>query len=72
MDGFEEMPFFESPGPFEFILLSEDWGLSEWYNVMLLEWVDGVAERRGIGDLSKDAVHLSLDPGPVWKEILLA
>lgn len=74
LDGFEEMPFFESLGPFEFILLSEDYGVSETetYNVMLLEWVDGVAERRGLGHLSKDAVHLSLDPGPIWKEILLA
>ncbi|KAK0643203.1 heterokaryon incompatibility protein-domain-containing protein [Cercophora newfieldiana] len=81
MDGLEEMAFFESEGPFEFILLSEEHVCHTLYeqcrslvsyHIMMLEWVDGVAERRGIGMLDIDAVQHSLDPGPVWKQILLA
>ncbi|KAK5654331.1 hypothetical protein OQA88_7509 [Cercophora sp. LCS_1] len=57
MDGFEEMPFFESRGPYEFILLSERGATS--YNVMMLEWIDGVAERRGIGYIYKASITRS-------------
>jgi len=71
MDGFEEMTFFESTGPFEFILLSGHEFMDS-YNVMMLEWVDGVAERRGIGKIYKACVARSCALGPVWKEILLA
>jgi len=70
LDGFEETTFFESRGIFEFILLSKH-GTDE-YNVMLLEWNEGVAERRGIGTIKLWAVGMSFPPGPVWKEILLA
>lgn len=31
-----------------------------------------VAERRGVGSISKDAITKGFQPGPVWKEILLA
>lgn len=41
------------------------------YNVMLLEWMGSVAERRGLGLISQSSLTHSLAPGPVWKEILL-
>lgn len=44
----------------------------EFYNVMVLEWSEGVAERRGIGLVRQDSVTKSLLPGPAWKEIFLA
>ena len=81
LDGFEETLFFDSGGIFEFILLSE-WSSNIWiadsakqpprYNIMLLEWHGGVAERRGIGFIEQSAVDQSFPPGPTWKEILLA
>lgn len=43
-----------------------------YYNVLLLEWRGGIAERRGFGHIFQDAVDNSLAPGPVWKEIFLA
>ncbi|KAI0100061.1 heterokaryon incompatibility protein-domain-containing protein [Nemania sp. FL0031] len=43
-----------------------------YWNVMLLMWSDGVAERRGIGFVrQEDFVTKSLSPGAHWKEILL-
>lgn len=46
----------------------------EWncFNVLLLEWQGGLAERRGFGYLIQEAIDNSLAPGPMWKEILLA
>ena len=44
----------------------------DYYNVMLLEWNNGVAERRGIGSIRTKAITMGFEPGPVWKEILLA
>ena len=41
------------------------------YNVMAIEWMGGVAERRGIGVISQGSVADSYPPGPVWKEIVL-
>jgi len=41
------------------------------YCVMAIEWHNGVAERIGIGALSKSLLRRSFSPGPVWKEILL-
>jgi hypothetical protein len=83
-DGFNETTFFESEGRFEVILLSESQndmdsfmglrrGTETWdsYNVMVIEWHWGVAERRGLGKVPKSAVHQSFSPGPVWKEIVL-
>ena len=69
LDGFEETTFFDSGGMFEFILLSE-WR-PDLYNIMLLEWNGGLAERRGIGTIDQSAIDMSFSPGPVWKEILL-
>lgn len=69
MDGFEDMSFFESARPFEFIVLSERGATS--YNIMMLEWADGIAERRGIGYIQKTSIRRSCFPGPIWKEILL-
>ncbi|KAK0647989.1 heterokaryon incompatibility protein-domain-containing protein [Cercophora newfieldiana] len=87
LDGFEDLPFFDSRNDVsEFIVLSEsnhpldykdpmmkfedNW---KWYNVMLIEWTDGLAERRGLGKIEKDAVllHRSCSPRPSWKEIVL-
>jgi len=69
LDSFGEMPFYNSQGPFEIIILSH-WNDDE-YNIMLIEWNGHVAERRGIGTLEKTAVAYGLPPGAVWKEILL-
>lgn len=41
------------------------------YNVMIIEWMGIVAERRGIGIISQESVAYSSAPGPVWKEIVL-
>lgn len=41
------------------------------YTIMLIDWVDGVAERRGIGYISPSEIQNSLAPGPIWKEIVL-
>ena len=83
LDGFEETSFFESEDPIEVLLLSSEatsryrlpsgLGTSPWgsYNVMLVEWQKGLAERRGIGLLRKEAIHQSFQPGPQWKEIVL-
>ena len=43
----------------------------KYYNVLLLEWDRGIAERRGFGVISQNAVENSL-AGPIWKEIFLA
>ncbi|KAI0533722.1 heterokaryon incompatibility protein-domain-containing protein [Xylaria digitata] len=82
MNGFEETEFFDRTRVFEFIVLgktpprhpSPHMRPGKWYFVMCLEWKDGIAERRGIGDLSLDLDDLSdsFSPGPSWKEILLA
>jgi hypothetical protein len=42
------------------------------YNVVLLEWNGGIAERRGLGIMYKEAVERSFTPGPLWKEVFLA
>ncbi|KAK1759906.1 heterokaryon incompatibility protein-domain-containing protein [Echria macrotheca] len=78
LDGVEENQFFESEDPFEFILLSQasapednvPEGQRQFY-VMLLQWTDGIAERRGIGRLLEAHLAGSFPPGPKWKEIVL-
>jgi hypothetical protein len=47
-------------------------GSWKYYNVLLLEWNGGIAERRGIGVIYQKAVGRSFAPGPRWKEIFLA
>jgi len=47
-------------------------GQWRYYNVLLLEWQGGIAERRGFGHICQEAVERSLAPGPTWKEIFLA
>ncbi|KIN03531.1 hypothetical protein OIDMADRAFT_51491 [Oidiodendron maius Zn] len=46
----------------------------EWryYNVLLLEWQGGIAERRGFDVIFQGAVEGSLPPRPLWTEIFLA
>ncbi|KAI4222582.1 MAG: hypothetical protein L6R36_006033, partial [Xanthoria steineri] len=51
--------------PFEY---AETWNL---YNVMLIEWRDRVAVRKGTGKIYMRAIQYALAPGPVWKSILL-
>jgi hypothetical protein len=70
LDGFEESVFFDSNELYEFILLSSGERYAE-YQVKLIEWIDGIAERRGIGSIPDSIVENSSPPGPVWKEILL-
>src|SRR5205085_11575405 len=43
----------------------------ELYSVMLIEYVDNVYERRGLGEILQASVENSLQPGPQWKEIIL-
>lgn len=85
MDGFEEDDFFQESMAYEFILVSEliTWthdcefaggdvhDALQPYNVLLLEWKNGIAERRGIGVVCRAGVERALSPGPCWKEILL-
>ncbi|KAI1344551.1 HET-domain-containing protein [Xylariaceae sp. FL0016] len=40
--------------------------------VMVVEWVGGVAERKGIGKLHRGALASAQAPGLTWKEIILA
>ncbi|KAF4995571.1 hypothetical protein FDECE_12770 [Fusarium decemcellulare] len=54
---------------FAYPLAPNQW---KYYNVLLLEWQGGIAERRGFGLLHQGAVDFSLAPGPTWKEIFLA
>lgn len=88
LDGLEETTFFDLQSPFEVILLSESRAECNriqlgrvypnsgkrilFYNVLLLEWQDGIAVRRGAGHILQNALDKSLPPGPVWKEIFLA
>ena len=54
---------------------TDEWGYSlDWgfYWVLLIEWDNGVAERRGIGQIYKTAAEKSFPPGPAWKQIYLA
>ncbi|KAK3303885.1 heterokaryon incompatibility protein-domain-containing protein [Chaetomium strumarium] len=44
----------------------------EFYHVLVLEWSGGLAERRAVGLVLRSAITRSCDPGPVWKEVLLA
>lgn len=44
----------------------------KYYHVLVLEWKEGIAERRGFGIIFQTAVEKSSPPGPVWKEILMA
>ena len=46
-------------------------GVCSFYHVMLLKWDRGVAERRGIGKITRLALKNSYGPGPVWKQITL-
>ncbi|KAK5652826.1 hypothetical protein OQA88_9492 [Cercophora sp. LCS_1] len=80
LDGLEDTEFFKSREPCEVVLLSELSGprhnvgeddMYPRYQVMLLEWSDGVAERRGIGTIQNGAIWHSFKPGPQWKEITL-
>jgi hypothetical protein len=41
------------------------------YMVMMVKWENGVAVRKGIGELWQGEIMSSLPPGPVWKEIVL-
>lgn len=83
LDGFDEYPPARHA---EFILLSkttpsehdlDEMGLKmnldskEVYMIMLIEWIDGVAERRGIGFVDAVECRNSMAPGPVWKDIIL-
>lgn len=45
--------------------------VSRAFNVLVLEWKGGLAERRGMGVLCGSAVERSLLPGMSWKEIVL-
>ncbi|KAF8972430.1 heterokaryon incompatibility protein-domain-containing protein [Flammula alnicola] len=71
------------PGHHEFILLCEGRdqrakhgksdGEDGWkYMAMLIEWHEEWAERVSVGSIEKHDLEQSLEPGPVWKEIILA
>ncbi|KAI0120066.1 heterokaryon incompatibility protein-domain-containing protein [Nemania sp. FL0031] len=81
LDSFEETEFFDNTEIFELIVLAKTpWPRNKLstnasYFVMCLEWKDGtIAERRGMGDISVNINDLrdSFEPGPSWKEIILA
>ncbi|KAF5236798.1 hypothetical protein FANTH_11119 [Fusarium anthophilum] len=73
LDGFEDFTVFCSSDLFDVIVLSEHVDMDGYcYNVMLLEYSEGLAERRGVGRIYQDRVNDSFTPGPIWKEIILA
>ncbi|KAI0402350.1 heterokaryon incompatibility protein-domain-containing protein [Xylaria palmicola] len=39
--------------------------------VLMIDWAKGVAERKGIGKIQRDALACALEPGVAWKEIVL-
>lgn len=66
--------------PVEFLVLSErqlfaldaqQLHVERTFWVMLVEWDDDVAERRGIGYITLNAIMEACHPGPGWKEITL-
>ena len=63
-DTINQMPWNEIYAP-----VRDRW---DYYWVLLIEWDNGVAERRGIGKILKTAAEKSFPPGPVWKQIVLA
>ncbi|KAK0726134.1 heterokaryon incompatibility protein-domain-containing protein [Lasiosphaeris hirsuta] len=78
LDGLDDATtFFDSENPVEVVLLSQrprnilDRRRGHRYYAMIIEWNNGVAERRGLGVIEHDAVRQSFSPGPVWKEIVL-
>lgn len=84
LDGIEDAALLSSPGPVEFILISEaarsrkylvDKGIQaledKAYNVLLLEHSGRIAERRGVGLLAESGTGKSAPPGPRLSEILL-
>jgi hypothetical protein len=46
-----------------------NWGL---FNVMVVEWNEGVAYRLGVGRVFKESLAKSFSPGETWKTITLA
>jgi hypothetical protein len=48
--------------------LQEKWDL---YWVMLIVWDGQIAERKGIGQVYQCSLEFCLDPGAVWREIVL-
>ncbi|KAH7324569.1 heterokaryon incompatibility protein-domain-containing protein [Stachybotrys elegans] len=72
LDGFEESTFFSETQPLEFVILSYLENTDDRFYAMLVEWADGVAERRGMGWIPVSMTQYSFYPGPQWKEILLA
>ncbi|KAI1414331.1 heterokaryon incompatibility protein-domain-containing protein [Hypoxylon sp. FL1857] len=78
-------PDFQPGRVVELIMLSEDsmwmnsasfsddeFGRSgDVYWALYIEWDGSIAERRGICQIYRSAVEQSLEPGPVWKEIIL-
>ncbi|KAF5988713.1 hypothetical protein FBULB1_1321 [Fusarium bulbicola] len=73
VDGFEDLTVFFSSDLHDVIVLSEHVDMDGYcYNVMLLEYKEGLADRRGMGYIYQDRIDDSFTPGPVWKEIILA
>ena len=80
IDGLDESHLDEAAAaeePVELILLSRTdmvtlRRLRMGYYVMILEWKDGVAERRGLGRIYDQCLQYTFAPGPMWKEITLA
>ncbi|KAI0518149.1 heterokaryon incompatibility protein-domain-containing protein [Xylaria bambusicola] len=69
----------EDSKPVEFILLSLSAEKSQvvdaggrFFWVLMIEWDKGVAERKGIGKIRRDALASAVDAGISWKEITLA
>ncbi|KAK0616605.1 heterokaryon incompatibility protein-domain-containing protein, partial [Immersiella caudata] len=85
LDGAEDTTLFDSGDPVELVLLSEAnyikprirdvsfgfWAARGFYHVMIVEWKDGIAERRGLGTVQRNEIGNGFPPGPVWKEFTL-
>ncbi|KAH8646785.1 heterokaryon incompatibility protein-domain-containing protein [Xylariales sp. PMI_506] len=45
---------------------------STFYNIMIVQRDRDIRARCGLGIIYKDSIHRSVEPGPVWKEVLLS
>ena len=60
-----------TPAPTMGIRNRKEKGKWDLYWVMLIKWTDGIAERKGIGQMYHSSLDRAFPPGPIWKQIVL-
>jgi len=51
--------------------LKDVYSSREFFWVILIEWTNGITERRGFGQIHSKALENSYEPGPAWEEYIL-